>query len=74
MAKTAQAYADNRGSLHPTAEAAVLADLSAIIGRIGSESGLTSGLAKCILEKRGEIEQAFADLDAMTAFAGRPGK
>lgn len=66
MAKVATAFADNKGNLHPTAEAAVLADLTMILGRIGAESALTAGLAQRIIEKRHEIEAAFADLDAMT--------
>lgn len=66
VAKVATAFADNQGKLHSTAEAAVLADLSVILGRIGAESGITSGLAKCIIEKRAEIEAVFADFDAMT--------
>ncbi|MCX7284379.1 MAG: hypothetical protein NTX28_10100 [Novosphingobium sp.] len=66
MAKIATAFADNRGNLHPTAEAAVLADLTVILGRVGAESSLTAGLAQRIIEKRADIEAVFADLDAMT--------
>lgn len=69
MAKVATAFADNEGKLHPTAEAAVLADLSVILGRIGAEGGITAGLAQLIIEKRGEIEAAFADLDVMAGAA-----
>lgn len=65
MAKTVPAYADNQGNLHPTPDQAALADLSTVLGRIGGESGITAGLSKCIIEKRAEIEQVFADLDAM---------
>lgn len=67
MARISIAYADNRGQLHASAEQAVLSDLTAILGRIGAESGITSGIAKCLLEKRAEVEQAFADHDAMIA-------
>jgi hypothetical protein len=63
MAKLAFAFADNSGALHANPEDAALADLSAVLGRIGAESGITNGLAKMILEKRSEIEQVFADLD-----------
>lgn len=66
MAKPATAFADNHGKLHATAEAAVLADLQAILGRIGAEGGLTAGLAQLVLEKRPEIETVFAELDEMT--------
>ncbi len=66
MAKPATAFIDNQGKLHPTPDAAVLADLQAILGRIGAEGGLTAGLAQRVLEKRADIEAVFADLDAMT--------
>lgn len=69
MAKVATAFADNQGKLHPTPEAAVLADLTVILGRIGAESALTAGLAQRIIEKRTEIEAVFADLDAMAGAA-----
>lgn len=66
MAKIATAFFDNRGNLHPTAESAVLADLTVILGRIGAESAFTAGLAQRIFEKRAEIEALFSELDAMT--------
>lgn len=66
MAKIATAYTDNQGKLHSSAEAAVLAAMTVILGRIGAESALTAGLAQRIIEKRAEIEALFADLDAMT--------
>lgn len=65
MAKITHAFADNRGALHLTAEAAVLADLTVILGRIGAESALTAGLAQRILEKRSEIEALFQEFDQM---------
>lgn len=70
MAKTIPAYADNQGNLHATPVDAALSDLSAVLGRIGAESGITSGLAKCIIEKRAEIEAVFDDLDMMTNVRG----
>ena len=66
MAKIAIAYSDNQGKLYPLPEQAVLADLTVILGRIGAESGITSGLAQRIIEKRAEIEAVFADLDKMS--------
>lgn len=66
VARVATAFFDNRGNMHPTAEAAVLADLTVILGRIGAESALTAGLAQRIMEKRAEIEAVFSELDAMT--------
>lgn len=72
MAKAAPGFADNKGNLHPTPEAAVLADLTMILGRIGAESGITAGLAQIILEKREEITAAFRDLDLLTGKAATP--
>lgn len=72
MAKIVPAYSDNQGNLYPTPDQAALADLSMVLGRIGAESGITSGLAKCIIEKRLEIEAVFADLDAMTPIFPEP--
>jgi hypothetical protein len=65
MAKAIEAYRDERGNLHHSAASAIIADIAAALGRVGDEGGLTNGVAKLILEKRGEIEQAFADFDAL---------
>ena len=65
MAKSIEAYVDNRGNLHMTPTSAVIGDIAASLGRVGDEGGLTEGVARLILEKRAEIEQAFADLDSM---------
>lgn len=67
MAKVVQAFADNGGAIHPSAEKAVLADLSAILGRVGAEAGLTGGIAQLILDKRREIEQVWSEFDTMMA-------
>lgn len=68
MAKVDTCYRDNSGARHDTPEDAALADLTNALGRIGNEGGITPGLAKLLLEKRAEIEQAFADFDAMRAW------
>ena len=65
MAKAIEAYRDERGSLHHSPENAIVADIAAALGRVGDEGGLTAGVAKLILDKRKEIERAFADLDAL---------
>lgn len=69
MASVTFAYADNAGTLHTAPIDAALADISTILGRIGAETGITSGLAKLIIEKRAELEAVFADLDHMTSHA-----
>ncbi|HTK73023.1 MAG TPA: hypothetical protein VL331_11055 [Croceibacterium sp.] len=65
MAKAIEAYRDERGNLHHSPASAIVADIAAALGRVGDEGGLTVGVAKLIMEKRAEIEQAFADYDAL---------
>lgn len=65
MARTIEAYQDERGNLHDSPTSAIVADIAAALGRVGDEGGLTNGVAKLILEKRNEIERAFADLDTL---------
>jgi len=65
MAKIIEAYADDRGNLHTSPATAVVADLASILGRVGDEGGLTSGVAALILDKREAIEKAFADYDRL---------
>ncbi len=65
MAKVIEAYSDDRGNLHHSPASAIVADIAAALGRVGDEGGLTNGVAKLILEKRREIEKAFADFDAL---------
>jgi len=65
MAKVVEAFRDDRGTLHNTPASAVVADIAAALGRVGDEGGLTNGVATLILEKRREIEKAFADLDML---------
>lgn len=69
MAKVVTAYADNSGAIHASPLDAILVDLSTVLGRIGAEAGLTTGVARLILEKREEIEEIFAEFDAMDACA-----
>ena len=67
MGKLALACVDNSGTFHNDPQDAAIADLSAVLGRVGAESGITNGLAKMILEKRADIEKVFADLDEMVS-------
>ena len=65
MAKLAPSYIDNFGQVHPSAEAAVISDIAAVLGRLSADAGIAGGVAKMIVEKRPEIEAAYRDLDAM---------
>lgn len=66
MAKVAQCFVDNSGAFHPTPEEAIVADIGVVLGRVGSDPGLANGIARKIIERRADIERAFAELDAMT--------
>lgn len=65
MATAIEAFQDNRGNLYHEPVSATVADIAAALGRVGDEGGLTEGVARLILEKRLEIERAFADLDRL---------
>jgi len=65
VAKSIEAYRDERGHVHDTPADAVTADIAAALGRVGDEGGLTNGVATLILEKRADIERAFADYDRL---------
>lgn len=65
MARVTPSYEDNKGELHRSPENATIADLATILGRMGDDGGMAAGVARLILEKRREIEAAFADYDEM---------
>ncbi|WP_340588050.1 hypothetical protein [Erythrobacter alti] len=65
MARSIEAYRDERGNVHDSPAEAVMADIAAALGRVGDEGGLTNGVASLILEKRSAIEKAFADYDRL---------
>ncbi len=72
MAQAIQAFQDERGHLHDSPDTAVVADIAAALGRVGDEGGLTNGVARLILEKRRDIEKAFADLDSLVRSQAPP--
>jgi hypothetical protein len=65
MALRGIGFFDTRGQYFRTPDEATISDLAAILGRIGEGEGLTQGIAKTLLEKRGDIERLFSDHDAM---------
>lgn len=69
MAIECVAYRDSKGGLHSSPEKATLEDLAAVLGRVGDEGGMTSGVARMIFDKRAEIERVFAEHDALLASA-----
>jgi hypothetical protein len=69
MAVECVAYRDSKGALHSSLEKATLEDLANVLGRVGEEGGMTSGVARMIFDKRAEIERVFAEHDALLASA-----
>lgn len=72
MAVRCPAFRDSKGGLHGDLDKATLEDLAGVLGRVGDEGGMTSGVAKLIFEKRAEIERVFAEHDAATVESGGP--
>lgn len=67
MAKLTRSYEDNRGGIYTTPEEAAAADIAALLGRIGGETGLAEGIARVMLGKRTEIRACFDEYEAMVA-------
>lgn len=65
MAKVSRSFLDNKGEFHKTPDAATISDLAAVLGRMGDDGGMAAGVARLILDKRAEIEAAFAEHDVM---------
>lgn len=64
MAKIQKSYADGRGKLHNTPDAATISDLAQLFG---STEGMATGIAFKILENRSEIERILAEHDELLA-------
>lgn len=62
MPRAIQAWADAKGKMHQTLDAATLADLAQIFADGGAE-GMSTGLANTVLTKRADIERIFAEYD-----------
>lgn len=67
MAKRGTGFFDRRGRFYRTAQEATEADLANLLGQIGEGESLAPGIAHLVLERRAEIEELFADHDAMLA-------
>jgi hypothetical protein len=70
MATKGPAFFDAKGQYFRTAREATCSDLAALLGRIGEGDSLAPGLANTLFEKRAEIEQVFAEHDALVKTAG----
>lgn len=67
MAIRGTGFFDRRGRFFKSAREATESDLANLLGQIGEGESLAPGIAHVVLERREEIEQLFADHDAMVA-------
>ena len=67
MALRGTGFFDRKGKFFKTAREATESDLAALFGQIGEGESLAPGIAHMLVEKRDEIEQLFAEHDAMMA-------
>lgn len=67
MVKAVSRYSDRAGTAHDTPRLAALADLTAVIYGTTCGAGVTSSIAKVIIDQRAEIEVIFGELDAAEA-------
>ncbi|QPC99778.1 MULTISPECIES: hypothetical protein [Qipengyuania] len=65
MAHRGTGFFDTRGHYHKTPEDATIADLAALLGKIGEGESLAPGIAMTLLDRRSEIERLFAEHDTM---------
>lgn len=63
MATHGIGYFNGKGEYFKTPEEATASDLAVLLGRVGDGEGLSLGIARVMLEKRGEIEAIFAAHD-----------
>lgn len=50
-----QAWADGRGHLYPTKEAALLVEIERVLGHFGTGESMAPGIARLIASKRDEL-------------------
>ncbi|WP_296718681.1 hypothetical protein [Erythrobacter sp.] len=65
MAICKTGYFDRKGNFFKNARDATVSDLASLLGQVGEGESLAPGIASKILERRAEIEQLFAEHDAM---------
>ncbi len=53
--KPVQAWVDSKGHLHPTKEAALYVEIERLLGHVGSGESLAPGIARTLVEKRGQL-------------------
>ncbi len=69
MAMRGIGFFDAKGHYFKTPEEATMSDLASILGRVGDGESLALGIAKTLLDRRGEVEKIFTDHDNMVRTA-----
>jgi len=67
MAKKGTGFFDKKGQFFRNPKDATASDLAALLGQIGEGESLAPGIAHLLLEKRLQLEELFAEHDAMVA-------
>jgi len=65
MAQSVRAFKDRSGKLHEDAERATIADIAAVLGRVGGETGIAEGIARKIVEDWSEFEAVMIEHHAI---------
>ena len=65
MAKLGTGFFDKKGHFFKNARDATASDIAALLGQIGDGESLAPGIAHLLLDRRDELEQLFAEHDAM---------
>ena len=65
MAQKGVGYFDSKGHFFKHPDEATISDLASLLGQIGEGDSLAPGIAHMLLEKRAQVEQIFAEHDAM---------
>lgn len=63
MIRPITAYRDSAGQVHETKEGALIAEIERVIGRIGNGEGLTTGIAKKLIEVRQPLIELLQEID-----------
>lgn len=65
MARRVTAYKDRAGKLHEEPDRATIADLAAVLGRVGGEIGMAEGIARKLLDDWDAFEGVMAEHRAL---------
>ncbi len=58
-------WKDSQGVIHPTKEAALLAEIERAIGKVGNGESLTPGIARTLVENREQLIELLSEFGAV---------